>query len=100
MTQVPEQLCWRISRQLPWLQHQPGALQRIVSVRRSATSPTRPSVSEHLQMLALAPQVPSQCVILVDDVFTFGRVSESARRLVRDAGAADVLIACLARTRL
>lgn len=51
-------------------------------------------------MLALAPQVPSQGVILVDHVFTFGRVSESARRLVRDAGAAHVLIACLARTRL
>jgi hypothetical protein len=57
-TQVPEQLCRRISQQLPWLRHEPGALQRIASVRSSATSANRPSVSEHLQSLALAPQVP------------------------------------------
>ena len=99
-TQVPEQLCRRISQQLPWLRHEPGALQRIASVRSSATSANRPSVSEHLESLALAPQVPPQCVILVDDVFTFGRVSEAAKRLVIDAGAANVLVACLARTRL
>lgn len=47
----------------------------------------------------LLASLPS-AVILVDDVFTFGRVSEAAKRLVIDAGAANVLVACLARTRL
>jgi predicted amidophosphoribosyltransferase len=44
--------------------------------------------------------IPTVLCILIDDVFTYGRVSEAARRLVTDAGAADVLVACLARTRL
>jgi predicted amidophosphoribosyltransferase len=99
-TDVPEQLCRRICRRLPWLQHEPGALQRIVSVRRSRTSADRRFISEHLQSLAFARQPPARWVILIDDVFTFGRVTEAASRLVLDAGATNVVIACLAKTRL
>ena len=94
-TDVPEQLCRRICRRLPWLQHQPGALQR--------TSADRPFISEHLQSLALARQPPTRWVILIDlidDLFTFGRVTEAATRLLLDAGATNVVIACLAKTRL
>ena len=99
-TQVTEQLCERISVRLPWLEHRPGVLQRIHSIRSSATSANRPSVAEHLRSLALTAQFDSQRIILVDDVFTFGRVTDSARRLVLTAGATDVQVACLARTRL
>ena len=37
-------------------------------------------------------------MILVDDVFTFGRLTEAAKQLILEAGATDVLVACLART--
>jgi predicted amidophosphoribosyltransferase len=37
---------------------------------------------------------------MVDDVFTFGRVSSACRERLKDAGASEVVVACLAVTRL
>jgi predicted amidophosphoribosyltransferase len=36
---------------------------------------------------------------MIDDVFTLGRTSEASRQLVLEAGASDVLVACLAKTK-
>jgi predicted amidophosphoribosyltransferase len=35
---------------------------------------------------------------VIDDVFTFGRVTSAALEHLKDAGARDIVVACVART--
>jgi predicted amidophosphoribosyltransferase len=38
-------------------------------------------------------------LIIVDDVFTYGRVTRAARQLLTERGATNMVVACLALTR-
>jgi predicted amidophosphoribosyltransferase len=95
-----EELSRLLAGLLPGVRHQPGALRRTATIRRSAAAVKRPSVGEHVQTLTLRKLQPRQCVILVDDVFSFGRTTDACRALVLDAGFPCVLVAALARTKL
>lgn len=57
-------------------------------------------MAERLASLRWCSTQTSSRVIMIDDVFTLGRTSEASRQLVIEAGASDVLVACLAKTRL
>jgi predicted amidophosphoribosyltransferase len=92
-------LCCRLQRLLPWLDHRPGALERTLAIRQSSASSDRPSVAEHLASLRWCSKPTSRRVIMIDDVFTFGRTSEACRQLVGEAGGSVVLVACLAKTK-
>jgi hypothetical protein len=81
-TPALEGLCSRIAALIPGVAHRPAALRRISTIRQSSTCDSRPSISEHLATLAATAQLAGRSIILVDDVFTFGRVIE-ARRLRR-----------------
>ena len=94
-----DSLCCRLRQLLPWLDQRPGALERAVTIRQSSASSDRPSVVEHIASLRWRSTPPSRRVIMIDDVFTFGRTSEACRQLVLDAGAGVVLLACLAKTK-
>ena len=94
-----DSLCCRLQRLLPWLDHRPGALERTLAIRQSSASSDRPSVAEHLASLRWCSTPTSRRVIMIDDVFTLGRTSEASRQLVLEAGASDVLVACLAKTK-
>jgi len=95
---VTEDLCRRLAAMLPWCAHRSGIVRRSRTIRRSATSTSRPTIEEHLQKLRVASPVVGS-VIIVDDVFTHGRVTEACTRLLRDAGASEVIVAAVARTR-
>jgi predicted amidophosphoribosyltransferase len=36
---------------------------------------------------------------MINDVFTLGRIWEASRQLVLEAGASEVVVACLAKTK-
>jgi predicted amidophosphoribosyltransferase len=84
---------------LPWLRPEDGRLVRHTEIRASATSELRPTVAEHLSTLAWSGPAPPRRVIMVDDVFTHGCVTEACAHLLRDAGAREVIVLALARTR-
>jgi predicted amidophosphoribosyltransferase len=94
-----ESLCRRLQRLLPWLDYRPGALQRTLAIRQSSASTDRPSMAEHLASLRWCSTPASRRVIMIDDVFTLARTSEACRQLVIEAGASEVLVACLAKTK-
>ena len=96
---VTEGLCVRLAALLPSAHHRPSVLRRESGIRQSSTAAVRPSIAEHLATLQVIAPVRGS-VIMVDDVFTHGRVSAACSQLLEDAGASRVLIACLARTRL
>ena len=100
VTTPVDRLCRGVQRLLPWLDYRPGALRRSTAMRQSSASSDRPSVAEHLASLQWSSTPASRRVIMIDDVFTFGRTSEASRQLVIEAGARDVLVACLAKTKL
>jgi predicted amidophosphoribosyltransferase len=94
-----EALCAALASVLPGVHHRLGALQRFRPIRRSATAMNRPTIAEHLDTLWM-PKPVGGSVIIVDDVFTHGRVSDACARLLRDAGASEVIVAAVARTRI
>jgi predicted amidophosphoribosyltransferase len=94
-----EGLCARVAALLPSARHRPHVLRRLYDVPQSSTAPERPSIGEHLASLTVVAPV-ADTVIMIDDVFTHGRVSGACSQLLQAAGADRVLIACLARTRL
>jgi predicted amidophosphoribosyltransferase len=79
-------------------------LERICPVRKSATAAPglRPTVAEHYQSFAVAappPPLPSQRIVLVDDVVTKGRTLLAAATRMREAyPAAEVRAFALIRT--
>ncbi|MHB8509523.1 MAG: hypothetical protein ACYDGR_12880 [Candidatus Dormibacteria bacterium] len=77
-----EALCTRLASMLPGVPHRPGALRRVRTLRRSAKAVERPTITEHLDTLRVAVPVRGS-VIIVDDVFTHGRVTEACSRLLR-----------------
>jgi len=93
-----EGLCAQLCSILPAVRHRPAVLRRVVPIRRSATAVERPSIEEHLATLRLAAPMAGS-VIIVDDVFSHGRITEACSRLLRDAGASEVIVAAVARTR-
>jgi phosphoribosylpyrophosphate synthetase len=99
-TSALEGLCSRIAALIPGVAHRPAALWRTSSLRQSSTSNIRPSVREHLETLTATDHLAGRSVILIDDVFTFGRVTEASRTRLAEAGARKVIVACLARTLL
>ena len=98
MNWTTEALCARLASILPGIRHRPGGLQRFRPIRRSATAVERPMIEEHLDTLWV-PRPVSGSVIIVDDVFTHGRITDACARLLRDAGAREVIVAAVARTR-
>jgi predicted amidophosphoribosyltransferase len=98
INRTTEALCAALASMLPGVRHRPGVLQRFRPIRRSATSLERPTLGEHLDTLRVATPVVGS-VIIVDDVFTRGRVTEACARLLRDAGSLEVIVAAVARTR-
>jgi predicted amidophosphoribosyltransferase len=94
-----EALCARLASIVPGVRHRPDALQRLRPIRRSATAVVRPTIAEHLDTLWVPTPVFGS-VIIVDDVFTHGRVTDACARLLRDAGASEVIVAAVARTRI
>jgi predicted amidophosphoribosyltransferase len=85
---------------LPWLHYRPGALLRTKTVAQSSACLERPTIGEHIDSLQWNGGEISSPVILIDDVFTFGRVSSACRDLLWDASGRDVIVMCLAATRL
>jgi predicted amidophosphoribosyltransferase len=90
----------RLADTVPWMVYQPAQLIRTRPIRQSSASVDRPTQEEHLGSLALRGGRIQRSVIIVDDVFSFGMVSRAARLLAHDSGATDVVVACLAVTRL
>jgi predicted amidophosphoribosyltransferase len=93
-----EALCARLAAMLPCVRHRPAAVRRCRAIRRSATAAQRPTVQEHLDTVWVPIPVGGS-VIIVDDVFTHGRITDACIRLLRDAGASEVIVAAVARTR-
>jgi predicted amidophosphoribosyltransferase len=93
-------LCRYLAGTVPWLVYEPAQLIRTRTIRQSSTSTDRPTENEHLHSLELPSARMAQSVIIVDDVFTYGHVSNAVSLLLRDHGAVDVVVACLAQTRL
>jgi len=98
INRTTEALCAALASTLAGVRHRPGVLQRFRPIRRSATSLARPTIAEHLDTLWV-PMPVSGSVIIVDDVFTYGRITDACSRLLRDAGASEVIVAAVARTR-
>ena len=94
-----EALCARLASILPGVRHRPGGLRRFRTIRRSATAVERPTIAEHLDTLWVPIPVGGS-VIIVDDVFTHGRIAEACTRLLRDAGASEVIVTAVSRTRI
>jgi predicted amidophosphoribosyltransferase len=96
---ITEGLCVRVARLLPSARHRARLVRRVHDVPQSAIAVVRPSIDEHLASLEVTAPVAGS-VIMVDDVFTHGRVSAACSQLLQDAGAGRIFIACVARTRL
>ena len=94
-----EALCARLAAMLPRVRHRRGVLRRFRPIRRSATALDRPTTEEHLDTLWV-PKPVGGSVIIVDDVFTHGRITEACTRLLRDAGTSEVIVAAVSRTRI
>lgn len=95
-----EPLCAELARVLPWLDHRPGTIRRHRSIRRSAGAADRPSVAEHLATLRWCGSPGPRRVIIVDDVFTHGRISSACSDVAIRTGVAQIVIAAIARTKL
>ena len=96
---ITEELCARIAAMLPWSRRRFGLIERSRTIRRSATALHRPSIDEHLASMRVTGPI-SGSVIIVDDVFTHGRITEACREILRDAGGSEIIVAAVARTRL
>jgi predicted amidophosphoribosyltransferase len=88
-------LCLRLTAAAPWLLYRPGRLVRATAIRSSRTARQRPSVEEHLATLACSGR-PAAGSIIIDDVFTRGNTSEACLTVLRERGAMNVAVACLA----
>ena len=91
-------LCRNVAELLPWMTYAPGMLVRTDSVHQSAASKVRPSAEDHVRTLAWTGGRIGYSVIVIDDVFTFGRVTGATLEHLKDAGARDIVVACVART--
>jgi predicted amidophosphoribosyltransferase len=91
-------LCRGVAELLPWMTYKPGMLIRTQSVHQSAASKVRPSTEDHVRTLAWTGGRIGYSVIVIDDVFTFGRVTSATLEHLQDAGARDIVVACVART--
>jgi predicted amidophosphoribosyltransferase len=91
-------LCRKVAKLLPSLMYVPDLLVRTQTVRQSAVTRHRPATEEHFETLAWTGGRLGYSVILIDDVFTFGRVTTATLHLLQGAGAREVVVACLART--
>ena len=91
-------LCRSVAELLPWMTYTPGMLVRTHPVLQSATSTVRPSTEDHIRTLAWTGGRIGYSAVVIDDVFTFGRVTSAALEHLKDAGARDIVVACVART--
>jgi predicted amidophosphoribosyltransferase len=91
-------LCHGVAELLPWMIYTPGILVRTHSVLQSAASKVRPSNEDHVRTLAWTGGRIGYSAIVIDDVFTFGRVTSATLEHLKDAGARDIVVACVART--
>jgi predicted amidophosphoribosyltransferase len=91
-------LCRGVAELLPWMIYTPGILVRTHSVLQSAASKVRPSNEDHVRTLAWTGGRIGYSAIVIDDVFTFGRVTSATLEHLKDAGARDIVVACVART--
>ena len=91
-------LCRGVAELLPWMTYAPGMLVRTDSVHQSSASKVRPSAEDHVRTLAWTGGRIGYSVIVIDDVFTFGSVTGATLEHLKDAGARDIVVACVART--
>ncbi|MHA1581053.1 MAG: ComF family protein [Candidatus Baldrarchaeia archaeon] len=110
---VPSSKAYRISEGLKllakelsmWLnaKNYTGALERIFTVRKSSTSVSseRPTFEEHYNSFEVNPcfDVAGKKVLLIDDVYTLGNTSRAAAAKLFEAGASEVWILTLAKTK-
>jgi predicted amidophosphoribosyltransferase len=89
-------LCVELGSAMPWLVYDANLLVRKRHIRQSSTSAFRPTIQEHLDSLACTHAIRANPVIMVDDVFTFGRTSDACKQVLSEAGAKGVVVACLA----
>ena len=90
-----DRLCRGLADNLPWLVYRPGLLVRSRSIRQSSTSSLRPTVAEHLESLCWHGGRITGSVIMIDDVYTHGRISTACRQLLTEAGTRDIVLGCL-----
>jgi phosphoribosylpyrophosphate synthetase len=80
-----------------------GALERIVTVRKSSTSIglERPKFEEHYESFDVNQifDLTGKRVLLIDDVYTLGNTSRAAAAKLFEAGAKEIWILTLAKTR-
>jgi len=110
---VPSSKAYRISEGLKLLakelsirlnaKNYTGALERIFTVRKSSTSVSseRPTFEEHYNSFEVNPRfdVAGKKVLLIDDVYTLGNTSRAAAAKLFEAGASEVWILTLAKTK-
>jgi predicted amidophosphoribosyltransferase len=94
-----DHFCRELSANVSWVFYRPGLLLRTRQIRQSSNSATRPSVAEHLKTLRWAGGWIDYSIIMVDDVYTLGHTSKACRVVLGNAGAYNVIVACLAATR-
>ncbi len=95
-----DRLCRDLASDVPWIGYRPGLLVRTRTIRQSSANAQRPTVDEHVDTLCCRGARIDGSVIMVDDVYTHGRISTACRQWLTEAGASDVALACLGLSQL
>jgi predicted amidophosphoribosyltransferase len=93
-----DRLCRDLASDVPWLVYLPGLLVRSRTIRQSSASESRPTVDEHRDSLRWRGARITGSVIMIDDVYTHGRISMACRQLLTEAGTRDIVLGCLSLT--
>jgi predicted amidophosphoribosyltransferase len=94
-----EYICSALAAKFSGLVHLKGALQRVVTVTKSATASPgeRPNYDTHLSTIEYvgpSPLHPNSVIIMVDDVYTRGETSRACRDILRAATHCKDVLGC------
>ena len=94
-----ETVCAALANHFSWLQHLPGALERIETVPKSSTARKegreRTDYETHLRSIAYAgPPIHAsgQGIILIDDIYTNGATSDACYGILKDMTGCDYIL--------